>query len=193
METPTAVFLKGKKTCLRPLTLSDVPLLTQWINDPEVRQFLLATFPMNDMGESEWIKNLYTSTSKTSRTDVTLGIADKHTGVLIGTMGIHGIDWVSRTGTTGAMIGNKTYWGKGYGTDAKIALLSYVFYALNLRKIYSRVIAFNKRSEQYSLKCGYRREAVLKKHIFKKGTYHDEIILSVYEQDFSRVMRSVKK
>ena len=36
------VFLRGKKTILRPLHKEDVKKITVWINDPEVTQYLAA-------------------------------------------------------------------------------------------------------------------------------------------------------
>ncbi len=61
-------------------------------------------------------------------------------------MGIHRINWKDRTATTGAVIGEKAYWDKGYGSEAKMLVLDYAFNMLNLRKICSQVLAFNKRS-----------------------------------------------
>jgi len=85
----------------------------------------------------------------------------------------------SRVATTGAVIGEKDCWNKGYGTDAKMALLEYAFNTLNLRKIMSSVIAFNGRSKRYSEKCGYRVEGRIRAWHFKNGRYWDEMIMSV--------------
>ncbi|MDE1967131.1 MAG: GNAT family N-acetyltransferase [Patescibacteria group bacterium] len=115
--TETPVFLRGRKTILRPLSESDLPLCQKWINDPEVRKFIKNIFPMTMGAEREWLE----SRSKKNDKDIILVIEVK--GRPIGTMGIHGIDWRNRTATTGALIGEKEYWGKGYGTDAKMALI----------------------------------------------------------------------
>lgn len=172
------VFLRGKKTTLRPLQESDIPLLKKWVNDPEVRQFLKRIVPATDKHEHEWLERLHKSTDK----EVVLMI--EVNGRPIGTMGIHGINWKDRTAGTGAMIGEKEFWGKGYGTDAKMALLNYAFNTLNLRKITSRVVAPNKRSLAYSLHCGYRIEGRLVKQIFAFGGYQDIIFLGLFKNQW---------
>lgn len=176
--TSPVIFLKGKRVHLRPLLRSDVPHLIRWINDPEVRQYLKASTPKTERIEEEWIDRQ----GKDDRNIICMIETNKE--IPIGTMGIHGIDWISRTATTGAMIGNKRYWGKGYGSEAKILLLDYAFNVLNLRKICSRAYAFNTRSIAYSKKCGYRIEGRLKKHIYRNGTYHDLVCLAITRDQF---------
>lgn len=172
-------FLKGKKTILRPIERSDAPLLTKWINDPDVRVFLKGSYPLSELAEERWIEE-----KLKKENDFTLGIVDTKTSKLIGTMGLHQILRIHGTALTGALIGEKSYWGKGYGSDAKMALLDWAFNTLNLRKICSRVIAFNERSYAYSKKCGYVEEARLKDHYFRNGKYYDQIILSVFREDW---------
>ena len=150
----------------------------KWINDPEVRQFVTRVFPATEGQEREWLE----SASKKTETDIVLVIEVK--GEPIGTIGIHGINWKDRTATTGALIGEKDYWDKGYGTDAKMVLLDYAFNTLNLRKIMSRVKAFNKRSIAYSLHCGYTVEGRLRRQHFVGGRYWDEIILGLFKNQW---------
>lgn len=179
MNKPTdnhIVFLKGKKTILRPLAEIDIPLLLRWVNDPEIRQFITRVFPAMEQDERDWLEKLH----KQCNTEVVLMIETLN-HVPIGTMGIHGIDWRDHVAKTGAMIGEKAFWGKGYGTDAKMVLLNYAFNTLNLRKIMSRVYAFNKRSLAYSLHCGYRIEGRLKRQHFINGQYWDEFILGLFK------------
>ena len=38
------------------------------------------------------------------------------------------------------MIGEKSYWGKGYGTDAKMVLLDYAFSELGFRMVKSEAL-----------------------------------------------------
>ncbi|HXF49507.1 MAG TPA: GNAT family protein [Verrucomicrobiae bacterium] len=176
---PKLVFLKGKKTILRPLRkATDFELCLRWINDPEVNQYLLVYFPVTEKKEEEWFDRMANNPN-----EIILGI-ETLDGKLIGNMALVHINAKDRTASTGALIGEKKYWGKGYGTDAKMTLLNYAFNTLNLRKINSSVYAFNKRSLQYNLKCGYKVEGVRKKQIFRNGKYHDEILIAVFKEDW---------
>ena len=174
------VFLDGWRLYLRPPCKDDLPYLTRWINDEEVWQFLKLSLPMSESAETAWLEGL----DKRKDTDIILVIVDKKTGKPIGSMGIHRINWKDRRAATGALIGDKRYWGKGYGTEAKMLLLNYAFNTLNLRKVCSAALAFNERSVAYSKKCGYREEGVLKEHLFKKGRYWDEVLLAVFREDW---------
>ncbi len=176
-EISKVAFLRGKRVVLRPLTKEDVPQMYVWVNDPELLQYLGMYLPTSLSKEEKWLEGLDSRNG-----DITFGI--EVAGKLIGTMGIHRIDWKNRTATTGAMIGEKSYQGKGYGTEAKMLLLNYAFNTLNLRKIYSEVIAYNARSLAYSLHCGYKVEGRKIKDHFKNGKYHDLIVLGLFKKDW---------
>jgi RimJ/RimL family protein N-acetyltransferase len=174
------VFLVGKKVVLRPInTESDRAAMTRWVNDPEITFCLKHVLPITAREECEWLDGIGKSTK-----NITLAIETKDDHKLIGSMGIHDIWWTSRVGTTGALIGEKEYWGRGYGTDAKMILLNYAFNTLNLQKICSTVIAFNKRSLRYSLHCGYTIEGRRPHHIFRNGRYYDLIDLGLFKKDW---------
>lgn len=186
-EALRVVFLEGITTNLRPLSKDDIPNLYRWINDPAVRDFVVGTFPKTLDQEEAWIKSLGSDDK-----NIVFGIELKD-GTLIGCMGLHHIDWKDRIATTGALIGEKQYWGRGFGTDAKMALLNYAFNTLNLHKICSEVIAYNKRSLQYSLHCGYKVEGVRKRHTFKRGRYYDRVELGIFKRDWLPIWRKYKK
>jgi len=179
MSEERVVFLRGQNVVLRPLSQDDAPRLLRWINDPEVRRFLEVSTPTQDHEEVEWISGL----SKRKNEDIVLAIETAE-GQHIGNMGLHKINWRNRTASTGAMIGEKEFWGKGLGTEAKMLLLHYAFNTLNLRRITSQAYAFNERSIAYSKKCGYTEEGVLRQHIFRDGEYCDLVCLAVFREDF---------
>lgn len=181
------IFLEGKMVNLRPFGKADIPTLTYWINDPEVRKFLIGTWPQTERQEEEWFNKLGSDDK-----NIVLAIETKD-GILIGSMGIHRIDWKDRVATTGALIGEKEYWGKGYGTDAKMILLDYAFNTLNLRKICSNVYPYNKRSLHYSLHCGYKIEGRRRRQVFKNGRYWDLIELGLFKEEWLPIWKRYKR
>ncbi len=187
MSDKKTVFLRGKKVNLRPIEKGDKDNFYKWINDPDVRHFVIGTFPKTLTQEEKWIEDL----DKDDKNIVF--VIETKDGQPIGTMGIHRIDWKDRVGNTGALIGEKEYWGGGYGTDAKMILLDYAFNTLNLRKICSAVYSFNKRSLNYSLHCGYEVEGRRRRHIFKHGRYWDLIELGLFKEDWAPIWKKYKK
>lgn len=182
-------FIKGKNLYLRPLTKDDIPTMLKWINDPEVTKYLSVYLPVTEKEEEEWVENMSRSKdsivlaimAKESTTDNGIELTYSE---FIGTMGLHNINWKDRTAITGALIGEKKYWGKGYGTEAKMFLLNYAFNTLNLRKICSTVLGYNERSKNYNLKCGYEIEGIRKEQVFKDGAYVDEILMAVFKENW---------
>jgi len=186
-EASRVIFLKGRRVILRPLREADLNRCERWINDPEVRRFVGGKFPFSEDQEREWFKDLK------NRKDHILLAIETVGGEHIGNMSLMRINWVNGIATTGALIGEKEYRGKGYGTEAKMLLLGYAFNTLGLRKIYSYVVASNRRSYRYSEKCGYKKEAKLKQHILKNGRYYDMVILAVFKKDWQKARRKLRQ
>jgi RimJ/RimL family protein N-acetyltransferase len=178
MEKQLVFFRKGLKVALRPILKEDAHQFFIWMNDPEITQYLARNLPVSFEEEERWCHRKGEPNEK----DFTLAVTCADNGQLLGVMGLHQVDYRSRTATTGAVIGNKEFRGKGYGSEAKMLLLQFAFRELNLRKIYSHVIEYNAQSLAYSKKCGYVEEARLPKHMFKDGEYRDQIILAVYRE-----------
>src|SRR5512138_3388633 len=54
---------------------------------------------------------------------------------LIGTVGLDGIIWQHGDCYVGIGIGERDFWGKGYGSDAMDEILRYAFEELNLHRV----------------------------------------------------------
>jgi RimJ/RimL family protein N-acetyltransferase len=172
---------------LSPVDESYVPVITRWINDPEITVHLLIHEPKTKQAEAQYIASL--ATSKGSDCVLVILVDGKP----IGMMGLHGIDYRNGTATTGALIGEKAYQGKGYGVEAKMLLLEYAFNTLNLRKVCSNVHEFNKYSVKYSKKCGYRIEGRRKDQHYSQGRYWDQIQMAVFREDFIPLWKKFAK
>jgi RimJ/RimL family protein N-acetyltransferase len=186
------VFLRGKKTILRPMDQeADAKVMLGWINDISVIRLTSAYLPMTLQMEREWI-------GKVGKDDKSIqfaleAIEPGGKRILIGAMGFNQIKWKDRVATTGAMIGNKDYWGKGYGTDAKMQLINYGFNTLNLHKLCSDVYAFNERSLKYSLTCGYQEEGRRRQHAFVDGQYVDVVHLGLFQEDWLPIWKKYQE
>jgi RimJ/RimL family protein N-acetyltransferase len=180
MKNSRFIFLKGYKTILRLISKEDASNVVRWLNDPEVRRFLLRQNPLTIEAEYKWIEE-----NNDRPNDIVLAMETLQ-GIHIGNIGLHRIDWVNRNATTGTVIGEKKFQGKGYGTDAKMLLLDYAFNTLNLHKVCSGAIAFNQRSINYSKVCGYVIEARRIQQLFRDGAYQDEVLLAVFSEGFKK-------
>jgi len=70
------------------------------------------------------------------------------------------------------------YWGRGIMTSAVRATTEHVFANFGLARLASPVFEWNPASMRVLEKCGFMREAVLRKSVFKDGQLIDEIVFS---------------
>lgn len=159
-------MLKGDLVILRALEEEDAYELIKYVNDIEILQYLTLYRPLSLQDELEFIRRVRDE-MKQNRS-FSFAIVDKETNRLIGTIGLHGVDCISRNAELGITIWRKEYWNRGYGTDAMKLLLYYGFIFLNLHRIWLHVYSFNKRAIRAYEKIGFKMEGTLREHIFKK-------------------------
>lgn len=82
------------------------------------------------------------------------------------------------------MIGDKSYWDKGYGTEVMGLLLSHGFDTLNLNRIYLRVYVSNPRAIRSYEKAGFTLEGRLREAVFQRGAYGDVLIMSALRSEW---------
>ncbi|MDY7077660.1 MAG: GNAT family N-acetyltransferase [Chloroflexota bacterium] len=174
-------MIVGKKVRLRPIERDDLPRFVEWFSDAEVRRHLLIYLPFSLAQEERWFENLQGRLEQ--QVDVLLAIETAE-GVHIGNVGLHRINWKDRNAELGIAIGEKAYWGQGYGTDAIRTLLGLAFHEMNLHRVFLRVDEDNSRGIRCYEKTGFRREGTLRAAVFNRGTYKDQYIMSILETEF---------
>ncbi len=175
------MFLQGKRVYLRPIDASDLGRCERWINDPEIRPFIRMQFPTDAMAQKKWHEG---RDRGHPRRDILLAIVLRKNDRHIGNMGLHGIDWINRSAITGALIGEKDCWSRGYGREAKELLLTYAFDTLGLHRISSDVRANNPRSFAYLKKSGYVEEGRERESVFYNGKWVDLIKLGILVEEW---------
>ncbi|GIO70277.1 hypothetical protein J21TS3_50980 [Paenibacillus cookii] len=96
---------------------------------------------------------------------------------------------VSRRCTVGIGIGNKDFWGQGWGSDALKALIRYVFQTMNLRRVQLETWGGNARAIRAYEKCGFVIEGRLREHSYIDGQYVDTIVMGLLREDFLNLDR----
>jgi ribosomal-protein-alanine N-acetyltransferase len=78
----------------------------------------------------------------------------------------------------------KTYWGRGYGTEAARAVLAYGFDTLGLNRIYAHCLTRNPPSARVLRKIGMAPEGRLRQHVKKWDVYEDIDQFGILRKDF---------
>lgn len=174
--------LEGEKIYLSPITANEeiIEKFTKWLNDFKITDYTGRSASIITIeGEKKWFEN------HPSDTDYTFFIVSAEDDELIGSIGLHGIDFISRTATFGIFIGEQSGRNKGLGTEAVRLILDYGFNYLNLNNIKLDVMEFNKRAITCYKKCGFKEYGRRRKCYFLNGKYYDKIEMDILAEEFN--------
>ena len=175
------MFIKGEKVLLRAVELEDADLLRQMMNDEEVERMMWGySFPISRHQQHKWIENL------SSENAVFRAMIDVN-GVAIGTIILSNIDMRNGNAEIHIKLAHTHERGKGYGSDAVSALISYAFNELRLNCIYCRVKEDNIASQKMFEKCGFVKEGCLRSRVYRAARYYDFYEYSVLKSDLQKV------
>lgn len=178
-------MLVGNRVRLRALERSDVPNFVRWLNDREVTEYLLIHSPLSTAAEEGWIERLIASNPEESE-HLGIEILVGDDWIHVGNAGLNSIEAVNRAAEFGIFIGEKDYWGQGFGREATRLMLKHGFEDLNLNRIYLYVYQTNPRAIRAYESAGFVREGVLRQAVYKNGRYIDVFLMSVLHADWSR-------
>ncbi|PFG05399.1 RimJ/RimL family protein N-acetyltransferase [Bacillus sp. es.034] len=147
---------------LRELTLDDAEDRYHWCLDQEVTKHLNMPekYPPFSLEETRaWIDMCINKTNGYEQKAI---MTDE--GKHIGWIDLKNIDRLNKHAELGIAIGDKTYWGKGYGLAAMREMLLWGFKELGLNKIWLRVEIDNEKAIK-----SYRNGICGRRH-FKAGS-----------------------
>ena len=105
----------------------------------------------------------------------------------IGSIGLDGIRWSHGDTFVGIGIGEREYWGKGYGTDAMRIMLRYAFMELNLHRVSPNVYEYNPRAIRSYEKAGFTVEGRQRQALDRDGRRWDIIYMGSLREEWKRL------
>jgi RimJ/RimL family protein N-acetyltransferase len=173
-------FIEGNTVYLRAIELSDATeRYLSWINDEEVTRGLASGVYPSTL---EDLKNYLTSIVSSKNADM-FAICDKTNDLHIGNIKVDNFDWVNRTCELGVLLGDRSYWGKGIGTEVMRLTLHYAFEQLNIRKVVLAVYANNPVAVKLYEKIGFQKEGCQRQQIHYKGDYIDKYYMGIFSNE----------
>lgn len=192
----------GDRVRLRAVEREDLPTFKKWINDPEVKQGLGIYLPLSMADEEDWFtgvrnrppdeRNLVIEIRQPIELSNLPGdkdlLSENGPGEagwkMIGGCGFFNLDGKNCCAEFGVMIGDKSCWNQGYGTEAVRMLVQHGFNTLNLHRIYLRVLENNPRAIRAYEKVGFIHEGRQRQAEYKDGRYIDLLVMSVLKDEF---------
>ena len=143
---------KGDMVHIREKRVEDISDEYSWRVDSELSR-LDATRPLT-MSYEDFLRYSKEEMQFASYRSKRLAV-DTLDGVHIGNVMYYDLNMSNRESELGIMIGNKEYWGEGYGTDIVKTLLRYLFEVIGLERIYLHTLAWNYRAQTSFRKAGF--------------------------------------
>lgn len=89
----------------------------------------------------------------------------------------------------GIFIGEREYWGKGFGTDAMRLIVGYGFGELNLRRITLGLHAYNERALKSYQKVGFQLEGRIRGEGMRDGVRYDGLYMGILREEWLKLKK----
>ena len=162
--------LKSGNIALRALRVSDAQRLAELANNENISRNLRDGFPNPyTLADAE---NFLTKFA--NQNPITFfGI--EYNGEYVGNISLVPCEDIYRmSAEIGYFIG-EPYWNKGIVTTAVKLIIDYGFNHLGIVRIQTSIFEYNTASQRVLEKCGFVKEGVFRKSVFKQGKLWDEV------------------
>ena len=170
-------MIYGRLTLLRRIEPIDIDHLLRWQSDAAVMRWWGQASPLPSRLDLERDVG-----GRFAATDLGLYLmVETLGGQPVGRLDIERIDVRHRSAEVMLYIGETAAQGKGYGSDALAAACRYLFEQRSLHRIVLTVMAANARAIAVYERLGFRREGILRSHLWMDGGPVDEVVMSLLE------------
>jgi ribosomal-protein-alanine N-acetyltransferase len=176
-------MIKGEKIYLTELDRRNAETIRAWLNDPEVHRWLLVGHVPITWEEEEQ----YFDRQAHAVDSFNFEIHVASDGRYIGNIGLKDVDLRHRHGEVGIVIGDKTAWGQGFGSDAILTCVGFAFSTLGLHKVSIRCHEEHARGLELYLRLGFIESGRERDHVYQEGHFQDEIILDMLDEEYRQL------
>ena len=147
------IIAKGEKVLIREKRYEDGENDHNWRANPELAE-LDAAMPIRQ-SLKDFLRD-YENELKFPTPWVHRYGIDTLEGEHIGNCMIYDIDTIGGQCEIGILVGNRNYWGSGYGREAVGLLINECFKMDNMKRLYLHTLAWNARARRAFAGCGFR-------------------------------------
>jgi Acetyltransferases, including N-acetylases of ribosomal proteins len=154
---------------LRPITLSDKESLAQIANNKKIWLNVRDVFPHPySVQDAENFINMIADIEPVTRFGIFLD------GQMAGMIGLHPQQDVYRKNAEIGYWLGEPFWGQGIATKSLKLVLKYGFDQLKINRIFASVFEYNTASMRVLEKCGFQKEGISRKAIYKNEQFWDD-------------------
>lgn len=175
-------MIKTERLILLPFTIHDSEALFAYRSDAETNKYQ-GWIPQSVVDAESFIAKL-PAVFDLPESWFQLAIRNKQTNELIGDLGIHFMGDDQQQCELGCTIG-KAWHNQGFATEAMQAIINHLFTERNKHRISASVDPNNTASIKLLERLGFRKEAHFKKSLFLNGTWVDDVIYGLLQEEWN--------
>ncbi len=183
MDTPLFQGELVRLTAVDPE--KDSGAFSRWSRDSEYWRLLASDppFMFSPQKSKEWLEKTLKEDEQNLFMFMIRRLEDDR---LIGEVGLDGVQWNHGDTFIGIGLGEREFWGKGYGTDAMRVILRYAFNELNLHRVSLNVFEYNRRALRSYEKVGFKVEGRARKFLCRDGKRWDLIFMGILREEWEK-------
>ena len=143
--------LIGGRVVLKDKTIEDAWMDYLWRSDEEISR-LDAAYPLR-MKYEEFLRFFQDQLRYPTPSSARFGIHTRD-GKYIGNCMYYDMNTIDKEAEIGIVIGDRNYWSRGYGYDALVSIMDYLFAQTSVQRLYLHTLNWNKRALRSFEKCG---------------------------------------
>ena len=156
-----------------------LPLCERWFNDYQTARTLGVNWhPLTTTIKGKYLEDMLTSDS------TNFVIHELQSGRPVGLTGLDHIEPVDGTAEFSIVIGEKSFWGRGLGTEATRLMLEYAFDVLGLFNVWLQVTSNNPAGIRAYEKAGFKRIGVRRLSVRVGRDILDDVYMDAIADDF---------
>jgi RimJ/RimL family protein N-acetyltransferase len=176
------LHLDGDRVQFTPLQLDNIYKHFRWNNDPELNR-LDSEVPYEEETFGEFKQRFEQMCFNPSPVNQDFEIHAED-GVLIGVAYVADISAHNQHGLVGVTIGDRSYWGQGYGRESLELLLHHCFETLDLHRVSAETFEYNEAWKRLVEEAGFQREGAAREYLYRDGEYWDKENYALLEHEY---------
>jgi RimJ/RimL family protein N-acetyltransferase len=168
---------------IRPFNRGDVDAVYSYRSRPDVSEYLFDE-PMSHEECAEAIRHRSTQIAFAAEGDkILLAVERRDDGRLVGEVSLIWRSLAEQQAEIGYIF-HPDAQGRGYATEAALAMLGFAFGTADLHRVYARCDARNEASARVMERLGMRQEAHFREHTHFKGRWDEELIYAILDREW---------
>jgi RimJ/RimL family protein N-acetyltransferase len=175
---------KGELVRLSAMDVNEAgKAFSRWQRDSEFRRLLDSgvAYMASANGAQKWLEKELEEGSVNQHWFSVRKLDDDQ---LLGDIDLYVANWPGRDAFVGLGIGEREFWGKGYGTDLMKVILRYGFTEVNLKRVTLTVFEYNPRAIRSYEKAGFRHEGRMRRVLNKEGKRWDILFMGILREEW---------